>query len=141
MDFSKLSQGAKIALIAGAVLVIDLFLPWISVGVLGFKATGNAFSSGFIGWFGAVLAIAGAVVLLLKAMGTTEVNAGNFKTEQLAVIGGGLGFIFIVLRWLTYPTGAGAGFGLYLGIIAAAAVTYGAFMTMKAAGEKLPGMG
>ncbi len=145
MDFSKLSQGAKIALIGGVVLIVNLFLPWYSFGVdlgpLGGRIGGsiNAFSSGFLAWGGSFIAIAGAVVLLLKAMGTSEVNAGQFKTEQLAVILGLAGFVLIVLRFLTETSLVS--FGLWLGIIASAAVAYGAFMAMKAAGMKMPGMG
>lgn len=134
MDFSKLSQGAKLALIGGAVLVIDLFLPWY--GTAGFSI--NAFDSEFLAWGGVLLAIAGAVILLLKAMGTQDVNAGQFKAEQLATILAGVGTVLIVLRWLTESDFVK--FGLFLGIAAAAVVTYGSFMAMKDAGLELPGM-
>ena len=78
MDFSKLSNVAKLALIAGAVLVVNLFLPWY--GVFGISL--NAFDADILAWGGSLVAIAGAVVLLLKAMGTKDVNAGQFKPEQ-----------------------------------------------------------
>ncbi|MDP2624104.1 MAG: hypothetical protein Q8Q29_09925, partial [Actinomycetota bacterium] len=52
---------------------------------------------------------------------------------------GGIGLILIVLRWLTESDFVG--FGLYLGIVAAALVTYGSFMAMKDAGLAMPGMG
>jgi hypothetical protein len=72
-------------------------------------------------------------------MGTKTVNAGQFKTEQLALILGGIGFVLIVLRFVTESDFVG--FGLYLGIIASALVTYGAFRAMKEAGLNMPGMG
>ena len=139
MNFSKLSMGAKVALIGGAVLVINLFLPWYSVSAGPFSVSLNAFDAEFFAWGGSFLAIAGAVVLLLKAMGTKDVNAGQFKTEQLALLLGGVGFILIVLRFLTESSAVS--FGLFIGIAASAAVTYGAFMAMKDAGLKMPGMG
>ena len=139
MNFSKLSMGAKVALIGGAVLVINLFLPWYSVSAGPFSVSLNAFDAEFLAWGGSFLAIAGAVVLLLKAMGTKDVNAGQFKTEQLALLLGGVGFILIVLRFLTESSAVS--FGLFIGIAASAAVTYGAFMAMKDAGLKMPGMG
>lgn len=141
MDFSKLSTGAKIAVIGGAVLVVNLFLPWYSISSFGFSASANAFDAGFLAWGGSLIAIAGAVVLLLKAMGTKSVEAGQFKTEQLALLLGAGGFVLILLRWLTETSFTG--FGLFLGLAAAAAVTYGSFTAMKAAGldmPKMPGM-
>jgi len=139
MDFSKLSTGAKVALIGGAVLIINLFLPWYSVSAGPFSVSLNAFDAEFLAWGGSFIGIAGAVVLLLKAFGTKEMSAGQFKTEQLALILGGIGFVLIVLRFLTETTAVS--FGLFLGIAASAAVAYGAFMAMKDAGLNMPGMG
>lgn len=134
MDFSKLSMGAKLALIGGAVLVVDLFLPWY--GVFGLSI--NAFDAEILAWGGCLVAIAGAVVLLLSAMGKKEVAAGSFKPQQFAFILGAVGFVMIVLRWLT--ENEFVKFGLYLGILASALVAYGAFTEMKAKGQSMPGM-
>jgi hypothetical protein len=127
-------MGVKLALIGGAILLVDLFLPWYGA----FGVSINALDSEILAWGGCLLAIAGAVVLLLKAMGKNEVNAGSFKTEQLAFILGAAGFAMIVLRWLTENNFVK--FGLYLGILASALVAYGAFTEMKAKGQKMPGM-
>jgi hypothetical protein len=134
MDFSKLSNGAKMALIGGVVLVINLFLPWY--GTLGFNL--NAFDAEFLAWGGSLLAIGGAVVLMLKVMGTRDVEAGQFKPEQLATILGGAGTVLIVLRWLTETNFVK--YGLFVGLAAAAVVTFGAFTAMRDAGLDLPGM-
>ncbi len=134
MDFSKLSNGAKMALIGGAILVINLFLPWY--GTLGFNL--NAFDAEFLAWGGSVLAIAGAAILLLKAMGTKDVAAGQFKPEQLATILAAAGTVLIVLRWLTERDFVK--YGLFVGLVASAVVTFGAFTSMKDAGLDLPGM-
>lgn len=133
-DFNKLSQGAKLALIGGAVMVIDLFLPWY--GTLGFSL--NAFDAEFFAWGGALLVIAGAAVLLLKAMGTRDVEAGQFKPEQLATILAAGGTVLILLRWVTETNFVK--FGLFLGLAMGALVTYGAFTEMRNAGLDLPGM-
>jgi hypothetical protein len=141
MDFSKLSNGAKLALVGGVVLVVNLFLPWYGIsGILTLNAFDSVpgFSPGFLAWGGSLIAIAGAVVLLLKAFGTKTVNAGQFKTEQLAVLLGGIGFVLIFLRWITETDAVK--FGVFLGIAASAVVTYGAWMAMKDAGLQMPGM-
>jgi hypothetical protein len=134
MDFNKLSMGAKLALIGGAVLIVDLFLPWY--GVFGISL--NAFDAEILAWGGCIVAIAGAAVLLLKAMGKKEMSAGQFKPEQLAFILGAVGFVMIVLRWLT--ENEFVKFGLYIGILASGVVAYGAFSEMKSKGMKIPGM-
>lgn len=134
-DFNKLPQGAKLALIGGAVLIVNLFLPWF--GVAGFSI--NAFDADFWAWGGSLIAIAGAAVLLLKAMGRSEISAGQFKPEQLATILAGAGTVLIVLQWLT-RTDVPKKFGLWLGIIAAAVVTFGSFTSMREAGLDLPGL-
>ncbi len=134
MDFNKLSMGAKLALIGGAVLIVDLFLPWY--GVFGINI--NALDSEILAWGGCIVAIAGAAVLLLKAMGKKEMSAGQFKPEQLAFILGAVGFVMIVLRWLTENNFVK--YGLFVGIAASALVAYGSFAEMKSKGMKVPGM-
>ncbi|MDX1690293.1 MAG: hypothetical protein R3290_04635 [Acidimicrobiia bacterium] len=136
MDFSKLSNGAKIAGGAAVVLIINIFLPWysISLGPVG-SASINAFDAGFLAWGGTLVAVAGAVILVLKSMGTQDVKAGNFAAEQLAVILGAVGTVLILLRLITETNFLS--FGVFLGLVAAAAVTYGSFMAMREAGLDL----
>jgi hypothetical protein len=134
MDFSKLSMGAKLALIGGAALIVGLFLPWY--GIAGF--TINAFDSEILAWGGSLVAIAGALVLLAKAFGKKEMSAGQFKPEQFAFILGAAGFVMILLRWLTESNLVK--YGLFVGIIGSALVAYGAFAEMKSKGMKIPGM-
>ena len=134
MDFSKLSNGQKIASGAGLVLIINLFLPWYGVGPF----SANAFEdpAGFLAFGGSFLAIAGAVILLLKAMGTADASRGALAAEQVALLVGAFGFVLIVLQWVTENDFTK--FGLFLGMIGAAVVTYGAFMTMKEKGIEMP---
>lgn len=124
MDFNKLSNGAKIAAIAGVVLIVNIFLPWYSVsfGPLG-SASINAFDAGFLAWGGSLIAVAGAVFLVLKAFEIQDVKAGKFAAEQLAVMLGAVGTILVVLRFITQTSLVS--FGLFIGIVATAAVTYG----------------
>ncbi len=98
----------------------------------------NAFDAGFLAWGGSLAAVAGAAVLVLKASGNQELSAGQFRPEQLATILAGAGAVLIVLRLITESSGMS--FGLFLGLAAAAVVTYGAFTSMRDAGLDLPGM-
>ncbi len=140
MDFNKmwnnLSTGGKIGGIAGVVLIINLFLPWYGFSGFGVSSSISAFDSGFFAWSGSLLAIAGAVLLLIAEVGEKKINLGSLQGGQLALLLAGLGTLFIILRWLTETNFVK--FGLFLGIIAAAVTTYGAFMSLKASGVGLP---
>ena len=130
MDLSKLTTNGKIAGGAGAFLVINLFLAWQSfLGV-----TRNAFSAGFLAWFGSLLVIAAAALLLMKAFGSQSVEMGNLKTEQIALVVGALGTLLMIFKMF----GDFVGYANYLGVLAGVAVTYAAFMSMKEAGLELP---
>jgi hypothetical protein len=132
MDFSKLSNGQKVGVLGGIVLIVNLFLPWY--GILG--VTINAFDSGFLAWFGSLLAIAGAVILAGKAFDWFKVEAGALKAEQIAFLLAAAGTVLVVLRWITESDITK--FGLYLGIVAAAVTAAGAFMAMRESGLSMP---
>jgi hypothetical protein len=137
MDFSKLSQNQKIAAGGGILAIISFFVPWYGVGVSGIVSFNiKASDSGFLAWFGLVLAIAAAVIVVLKALEVTEIKAGNLATEQLALVGAGLGFILVVLRLITESSFVK--WGLFLGLVATAVVAYGCFGAMKDAGLEMP---
>jgi hypothetical protein len=144
MDFSKLSNGQKVGLIGGLVMIVNLFFPWfgIDAGGLG-SATGNAFDFG-LAWIGSLLVIAGAVVLGLKAFGRSDVKAGTLKAEQIALMIAALGTVLVVIQLIVGHEAGGLldldrKFGVFLGTVAAVVTSVGAFMSMKEAGLELPG--
>jgi hypothetical protein len=138
MDLSKLSTNQMIAGGAGILALIAGFLPWYGAGytINGFGYSINGFGSGFWAWFGILLAIAAAVVVVLKALEVYDLKAGNLAAEQIALLLGALGVISILLRLITLSNSLK--FGLFIGLIAAAGVTYGAFGAMKDAGMAMP---
>jgi hypothetical protein len=144
MDFSKLSNGQKVGLVGGLVMIVNLFFPWfgIDAGGLG-SATGNAFDFG-LAWIGSLFVIAGAVVLGLKVFGGSDLRAGTLKAEQIALLLAGLGTVFVVIQLIVGHEAGGLldldrKFGVFLGTLAAVVTTAGAFMSMKEAGLELPG--
>jgi hypothetical protein len=128
MDFSKLSMGMKLALVGGALALVALFLPWY--GVFGFNI--SAMNSGLFAWGGCLLVVAGAVALVLKNMGKSEVKGGGLGTEQIAFYAAAAGLVFIILRYVTQNELVKM--GLFVGLAGAALATYGAFTVMKDAG-------
>ena len=132
MDFSKLGNGAKITLISGLVLVIASFLPWYGAGPFSI----NGWDSEFWAIFGILFGIAAAVILALKVFGVTDLAIGPFKAEQIAFMLGILSLLFVILRWVTETSFVK--YGLFVALVAAAGITYGAFTGTKEAGLDLP---
>jgi hypothetical protein len=140
MDFSKLSQNQKIVAGGGVLAIISLFLPWygVSFGGLG-SVTANSFDAGFLAWFGLFLAIAAAVIVLLKALEVADLKVGNLAAEQLALILAAVGFVFTVLKWIV--DNDFVKWGLFVGIISTAIVAYASYAAMKDAGLAMPNAG
>jgi len=138
MDFSKLSTNNMIAGGGGVLALISLFLPWYSVD-FGFGAgsvSANAFDAGFFAWAGCLLALAGGVIVALKAMDVTDVKVGGLAAEQFAMILAGLGVVFVILKLLV--DSSFVSWGLFVGLIAAGAAAAGAFLSGKDVGIGLP---
>ncbi|MDJ0665477.1 MAG: hypothetical protein QNJ75_13075 [Acidimicrobiia bacterium] len=136
MDLSKLSRNQQLALGGGVLALISLFVPWYGVSGLGITINASAFDAGLFAWGGLLLTIAAAAILVLEALEVTDIKVGNLAAEQFALILGAVGFVFILLRWIT--DNDFTRFGLYLGIIAAALTTYAAYGSMTDAGLELP---
>jgi hypothetical protein len=151
---TKLGRDGMV-IVGGALLVfIDSFLPWYSVSFKGsadFPGTSgstNGWGSGFGAWFPILLLVATGVVVTLAVMGT--INWTALMTFTIATGVSALSFIIILLRWLTYPSlpaiykgfaSAGAGFGTYIGLVAALAMAIFGYLAFSAAGGSLSNIG
>jgi hypothetical protein len=132
MDLSKVKNGQKIVLVAGIVLIINLFIPWYRVSAFGYSYNMNAFDT-FLAWFGSFLAIAAAVIIALKAFTSMKINAGPLKAEHIALVLAALGFFFIFIRLVTETHFMFV--GLWLGLIVSAVLGFGTFLCMKEEGQ------
>lgn len=118
MDTTRMSQGQMIAGAGGVLLFIFLFLPWFGEGDLSFS-----------GWEGQTstdvyLLITALVAVFLALGGAPPVpgTTGAGATTLLGTVG------TILLLWLTifdFPEGVGREFGLYLSLLAVAAIAFG----------------
>jgi hypothetical protein len=131
MDLSKIKNGQKIVLVAGIVLIINLFLPWYRLDLGIVSGSWNAFHD-FLAWFGSFLAIAAAVIIALKVFSSVKVNAGPLKAEHIAFALGVLGLVFILISLLVNTDVLFI--GVFIGLIAAAGLAYGTFVAMKEEG-------
>jgi len=138
MDFSKLTTNNWIAGGGGLVSLINIFFPWYGVdfgGGFG-SVNANAFDAGILACVGALLAVSAGALVVLKQLDVFEAKVGGLGTEQFAMVLGGVGTLFILLKLVV--DNEFAKFGLFLGLLAAIAATAGAFLSGKDLGIGLP---
>ena len=129
---------------AGALAFITSFLPWYTVsfdfgGALGISSSGsfNAWDANFGAWFPMLVLLAIGVLVALPHFGT---QVPNLALIWLA--GAAAAFVIIILRWITFPSGdspgvsAGAGFGLFVGLVIAVASGVAGFLTYRASSAR-----
>lgn len=134
----RLTTGQKIGIGGAVLLLIASFLPWYSVSGFGMSFSINAWDAAFLAWGGVILGVLAGVVLLLKATGKKDVQAGGLAAEQIALSLAVASFVLIVLRLLTESSNSAI--GLYLGIAAAAITAFGCFQEMKGRGMTMDDM-
>lgn len=137
METGILTTRQKWILAAGAVLGVNLFIPWYRAG--GFTAVGmgvDGFEAGFYAWFGSLCAIGAAAVLALKATGRGGVATWQVKAEYVALGLAAVGFVLILVRLITESSSVFI--GTILGLLASAGL---AFALVMEAGITLPQRG
>jgi hypothetical protein len=152
VDLNKLTTGDKI-IAGGAILfLISMILPWYTAsvkGVPGFGGGGSTSHNGFsyflFGILPLILAIAMVVLIYLMRFqpNTNLPKPGPLTWSQVFLGAAGLSLLLVLLRLLlTDKFGTGGfvdsavefkrGIGLFLALIAAAAMTAGAFLKFQA---------
>jgi hypothetical protein len=126
MDTTRLSQGQLIAAGGGVLLFIFLFLPWFGAG-----------EESLSGWEGQSSTDVYLLITATVAV-ATAINAGrgvlipgmslNAATALLGAVG------TILLLWLTvfdFPDGEDRKIGLYLSLLAVAAIAVGGYLAAR----------
>jgi hypothetical protein len=122
MDLSRMSQGEKLAVAGGVLLLIALFLPWFS---------------DFSGWESLtatdiyLLITAGVAIGAAFAPGHDTAIPGVSRDGAAALLGL---TSLVVLLWLLifdWPEGADRGIGLILAIVATGLIAYGGYTARR----------
>jgi hypothetical protein len=132
-NWGTLSMGTKGALVAGGLMLIDLFLPWNRVCFGGGDIFGTAIPeqcASASGWSTGIGVVAGLLTLALlvwvglDAAGALANVAAPKKLITAALAAGAA--LFALLRWILNTEAAS--FGAYIGIILALALLYAAWI-------------
>ena len=135
MDTSKLSVGDQIAAVSGVVLLIALFLPWygVDVSVGGFSASESVNAWEALDFVDILLFLIALVAIGVPVAKATGNMPDDVPGPMVVLAAGGLAVLLVVFRLIDLPTpdveasgiDFGRKFGIFLGLIAAAGVTYG----------------
>lgn len=143
MDTSKLGTGEQIAAGGALVLVIALFFPWYDVTVKGLGATGSATAWEAFGFIDILLLLVSVLVIgVVVAKAADALPALPVAPGQLVAAAGAIALLLILYRLVDAP-----GFdvpavvsdaidvtpkaGLFIGLIAAGALTFGGYRAMN----------
>lgn len=126
MDFKTMSKQRKFILIASAAGIISMFLPWISISMMGMSDSSN----GMHGW--GILAFFCFIISgLITVYGDQKVNLDR-TMWMVSMLLGGVALIVVVATYFNIANSfMGAdfiGFGMYLSGIAAIALIASAWL-------------
>jgi len=153
MDADRLSTGEKIAGASAVLLFIFMFFDWFTVevsggdGLFSVSAGGNAWEA--FSWIDLLmmLTIIVAVAVVVIRLSDAIVEP-PFSLNAAVAILGGLCVLLILYRIIDPPidsdlTGVDVSraIGIYLGLIAAAGVTYGGYRAMQEEGSSFGDIG
>jgi hypothetical protein len=128
---------------AGVVMIVDSFLPWWGAKHTSLANT-SGWNAGFGAWFSILLVIAVAAVAATRIFaGRTMPTVANGAVSWtfLTAAVSALAVIIILLRWLTFPSfggAAGTKYGTYIALIIAIVQTVFGYLSVVAAGERMP---
>lgn len=118
----------RMILIAGALFLVDSFLPWYGFDFGLASANIKGWSAGGLAVLSIVFAIGALVLAATQAIG--KAPALPMKTGMAYLVLGGGAFAFALLRLITATRLTK--FGLYIAIVLGAVLAYGGYMKYKA---------
>ena len=135
MDFKKITQGERIVLIAGVLLIIDLlFFPWHKIdlgGLVGVDVTRTGVQSpnSFYGVIALLITVVMVGQIIAAKLANATLPAMPVTWGQVHLIAGIVVLVVLLIKLIVETDFLG--FGAYLGILLAAALAFGGFTVNK----------
>ena len=129
-DASSIKRSTWLAGGGAVVLLISTFFSWgkVSLGPITINVSGwDTGALGKLVFFAALIAIILVVVDYMKV----DVSQLPIPVSMALVGAAAAGLLFVILRFLFMPDGLSRAWGLYLAIIAAAVLAYGAWLKLQ----------
>ena len=136
MDFKKITQGERIVLIVGVLLIIDLlFFPWHKIdlggGLVGVDVTRTGIQSpnSFYGVIALLITVVMVGQIIAAKLANATLPAMPVSWGQVHLIAGIVVLVVLLIKLIVETDFLG--FGAYLGILLAAALAFGGFTVNK----------
>ena len=120
--------------IGGLILLISIYLDWYNVG---FGVSGFGGSVGISGWNATkltliifLLALVAITVVVLRVV-DVDLSAIPIPMSVVVMACGGVSLLIVILRILIKQTGLGLSYGIFVSLIAAAAVLVGGVLMQR----------
>jgi hypothetical protein len=129
-DASSIKRSTWLTGGGAVVLLISTFFSWgkVSLGPITINVSGwDTGALGKLVFFAALIAIILVVVDYMKV----DVSQLPIPVSLALVGAAAAGLLFVILRFLFMPDGLSRAWGLYLAIIAAAVLAYGAWLKLQ----------
>jgi uncharacterized membrane protein YhaH (DUF805 family) len=148
MDLDRLSTGEKVAGGSAVLLFIFMFFDWFKVEVSGAGFVGGSLGGNAWEWFTWIDLLMLLTVIVALAVVVIRLSDAVFEPpvslNAVVAVLGGLSVLFVLYRIID-PPGASESFGgvsvdvgrqigVFLGLIAAAGITYGGYRAMQEEG-------
>jgi hypothetical protein len=150
MEVDKLNTGEKVAAISAVLLFIFMFFTWFGVEVSGAGGfSGSVPGAGGDAWDALEFIPVILVIAIIAAIGVAVLRLTDSNYEPpismnaVVTVLGGLSLLLILFRIVDPPSFGSFGgvsvdgtveIGIFLGLIAAAGITYGGYLAMKEEG-------
>lgn len=129
-DASSVKRSTWLAGGGAVVLLISTFFSWgkVSLGPLSLNVSGwDTGALGKLVFFAALIAVILVVVDFMKV----DVSQMPIPVSLALVGAAAAGLLFVILRFLFMPDGLSRAWGLYVAIIAALVLAYGAWLKLQ----------
>lgn len=144
MDLDKLTTGEKIAGVAAIALFISMWFAWFGLDNPG-EALGIGGSITIDAWesfdFIDLILFVTAVVTVGSVVAKASDALIDFPFNPVVTILGGLCVLLVLYRIIDPPGGLDREWGVFLGLIFAALVTYGGYRAMEEEGSSFAEIG
>jgi hypothetical protein len=155
MDTDRLSTGEKVAGGSAVLLFIFMFFDWFKVEVSGAGFVGGSLGGNAWEWFSWIDLLMLLTVIVVLAVVVIRLSDAVFEPpvslNAVVAVLGGLSVLFILYRIID-PPGASESFGgvsvdvgrqigVFLGLLAAAGITYGGYRAMQEEGTSFGEIG
>lgn len=126
MNFQTMNKQRKFVLIASAIGVVSMFLPWVSISVFGFSQTVNGMHDK-----GILVFLCFAASGIIAYLGDQTKNLDK-TMWGITLIAGSLGLLMIIWFYFqasdSYMGASFVGFGLYISALSSLGVLISAYM-------------